>query len=245
MLPVFTRYRYVTSGGKCCPQGYPYYYNGKCWHCSEGNSYDPASGMCCPGGYPFYYNGKCHQCREGYAKYDTSSGNCCEIGYPFYFNGRCWRCQDGSTYDETSGTCCQEESPFYYNGKCHQCREGYAKYETSAGMCCPNGYPYYYGGKCHTRQDSGDDTGGGVPLTLVISPVSITPSPTTAVIETTQVPVVTTARVSNRFVALPDPLSIPYTAIRDFYMSMRSVADTIWQKGLMRPADGSSHPAPS
>ena len=239
-------YRYTTSAGKCCPRGYPYFYNGKCWHCSQGNTYDAASGMCCPGEYPFYYNGKCYPCREGYAKYDTSAGNCCEIGYPFYFNGRCWRCQEGSTYDEASGTCCKKEFPFYYNGKCHQCREGYAKYDTSGGMCCPEGYLYYYEGKCHTRPDSGDDDGDGIALTPVRPVVTISPSPTTAVIETTPVSVtVTTTRVSDRFVAMPGPLAMPYTAIRDFYESMRSIADSIWQRGLLRPAEGSSHPAPS
>ena len=39
-------------------------------------------GHCCPEGNPYYYDGKCHQCSQGYHMYDTSAGHCFKEGYP-------------------------------------------------------------------------------------------------------------------------------------------------------------------
>jgi hypothetical protein len=91
-------HRYTTSDNHCCPEGYPYYYDGTCHSCSQGyNKYATSAGYCCPTGYPHYYDGKCHQCSQGYAKYDTSSGYCCPTGYPYYYDGKC-HTQASSSY---------------------------------------------------------------------------------------------------------------------------------------------------
>jgi hypothetical protein len=41
---------------------------------------------------------------------------------------------------------------------------------------------------------------------------------------------------------MPQPLTVPYSAVRDFYESLKALVNDIWQRGLMRPAEGSSHP---
>ncbi len=91
-------HKYTTSDGHCCPDGYPYYYDGKCHQCSPGyNKYDTSAGYCCPEGYSHYYDGKCHQCSPGYNKYDTSAGYCCPEGYPYYYDGKCHAQSSGSS----------------------------------------------------------------------------------------------------------------------------------------------------
>ena len=58
--------------------------------CSPGYYvYTTSAGKCCPEGYPYYYDGKCHQCSQGYFTYSTSGGKCCREGYPYYYNGVC------------------------------------------------------------------------------------------------------------------------------------------------------------
>ncbi|OPY38395.1 MAG: hypothetical protein A4E35_00818 [Methanoregula sp. PtaU1.Bin051] len=83
--------KYTTSGGHCCKEGYPFYYDGTCHVCSEGyNMFTTSKGHCCPEGYTHYYDGKCHQCALGYYVYDTSAGHCCREGYPYYADGKCY-----------------------------------------------------------------------------------------------------------------------------------------------------------
>nr|WP_321351582.1 hypothetical protein [uncultured Methanoregula sp.] len=117
-------YIYSTSNDQCCPEGYPFVYNGKCNQCDFGSVYDEYSGKCCPGDSPYYYDGACHACRYG------------------------------SVYDSYSGRCCPGDYPHYYDGACHACGYGYHQYSTSNGHCCPEGYPYYYDGTCHSSSES-------------------------------------------------------------------------------------------
>jgi len=116
-------YKYSTSEGHCCPDGYPYYYDGTCHSCSQGyNKYDTSAGYCCPTGYQYYYDGKCHQCSQGYAKYDTSAGYCCPSGYPFYYDGKCHTQASSSNTYVVVPTSGQVDSrtgcPSYYDLQC-------------------------------------------------------------------------------------------------------------------------------
>jgi len=113
---------YSTSNDQCCPEGYPYVYNGKCNQCDYGSVYDSYSGYCCPESSPYYYDGACHRCRYG-SVYDSYSGYCCPESSPYYYDGACHRCRYGSVYDSYSGYCCPEGYPHYYDGTCHAMSE--------------------------------------------------------------------------------------------------------------------------
>jgi len=80
-------YIYATSDGQCCPDGYPYVYEGKCHQCDYGSTYDSYTGKCCPFGSPYYYDGACHSCQ--YGSQQTGEGQCCPEGYPYYYDGKC------------------------------------------------------------------------------------------------------------------------------------------------------------
>ncbi|HMA04650.1 MAG TPA: fibronectin type III domain-containing protein [Methanomicrobiales archaeon] len=49
-----------------------------------------SAGHCCPEGYPYFWGGSCYQCAEGYFIYDSSAGHCCKEGYPYYDSGTCY-----------------------------------------------------------------------------------------------------------------------------------------------------------
>ncbi|WP_321506801.1 hypothetical protein [uncultured Methanoregula sp.] len=148
--------------------------------CSPGYyTYSTSDGQCCPEGYPYYYDGHCHQCRYG-SVYDSHSGTCCPEGYPYYYDGTCHQCRYGSVYDSYSGSCCPGDTPQYYDGACHACRYGYKQYSTSNGNCCPEGYPYYYDGTCHAMSESATiGTGVSIPeVNNVPAVFSTAPTPT-------------------------------------------------------------------
>jgi hypothetical protein len=140
-------YRYTTSAGYCCPQGYPYYYNGKCNQCSQGYyKYTTSAGYCCPQGYPYYYNGKCNQCSQGYYKYTTSAGYCCPQGYPYYYNGKCNTRSSGTTTAVNTNVQVDSRTgcPAQKNLQCSQW--------INAGRCQIQSCTCYYSGR------SGDTT---------------------------------------------------------------------------------------
>jgi len=172
-------YTYSTSDGMCCPEGYPYVYEGSCHRCLYGSTYDSYSGTCCPVDAPYYYDGACHQCRYG-STYDSYSGNCCPSDAPYYYNGGCNHCRYGSVYDSNSGYCCSGDTPNYYDGACHACGYGFAQYSTSYGHCCPEGFPYYYDGMCNAREEfAGSGTGISIPsVTNIPAYLSTPPTPT-------------------------------------------------------------------
>jgi hypothetical protein len=118
-------HKYTTSAEHCCPEGYPHYYDGSCWHCREGSVYDEESGTCCSGDYPHYYDGKCHQCSPGYYLYATSAGHCCPQGYPYYYGGSCWNQPGGS------GSTVQQTTSYY--ASCSQCPGSYSLYSYRGG----------------------------------------------------------------------------------------------------------------
>ena len=70
--------------------------------------YSTSAGHCCPEGYSHYYDGKCHQCSQGYYQYDTSGGHCCPEGYPYYYDGKCWNKPGGSTVQTTYYASCSQ-----------------------------------------------------------------------------------------------------------------------------------------
>jgi hypothetical protein len=84
----------------------------------------------------------------------------------------------------------------------------------------------------------------GTGTTVTISPSGSPTEPPT--VSPTAVPSVTLTRASpDVFVPVPQPLTVPYSAIRDYYESLKALVSDILQKGLLRPAGGSSHPSGS
>jgi len=91
------------SGSSSCGTGY--------------YKYSTSAGHCCPEGYPYYYDGKCHQCSQGYYQYDTSAGHCCPEGYPYYSDGKCWKQSgnSGSTGQQTTYYASCSQCQGYYH----------------------------------------------------------------------------------------------------------------------------------
>jgi len=80
----------------------------------------------------------------------------------------------------------------------------------------------------------------------VTTPATVTAGGTVPPGETpSQSPTVTSTPVNDRFVALPQPLAMPYNAIRGYYEGLKGLVDGIWKNGLLRPAEGSAHPVSS
>ena len=178
-------YIYPTSDGQCCPDGYPYVYDGKCHQCDYGSTYDSYSGRCCPFGSPYYYDGACHACQ--YGSQQTGEGQCCPAGYPYSYDGKCHQCRETSVYDSSSGTCCPWDTPQYYEGACHACRYGSQQYSTSEGQCCPEGYPYYYDGKCHA-ESANAGTGVTIPTLNLVTAYTTAETIAPVPIDTVTVP---------------------------------------------------------
>jgi len=95
--------------------------------------YSTSAGHCCSEGYPHYYDGKCHKCSQGYYQYDTSAGHCCSEGYPYYYGGSCWNRpgSSGPTVQQTTyyASCsqCPENYPLisYRGGSYEICNAYY------------------------------------------------------------------------------------------------------------------------
>jgi hypothetical protein len=106
-------YKFNTSEGHCCPEGYPYWYEGSCWKCPRGYFVYPSSseGRCCQEGYPYYYDGSCWKCPMGYHTYQTSGGHCCREGFYYYYNGVCNSQPQGSGQTTSPGTTCANAQP--------------------------------------------------------------------------------------------------------------------------------------
>jgi hypothetical protein len=51
-----------------------------------------------------------------------------------------------------------------------------------------------------------------------------------------------TRATPDLFIPISQPFTGPYSAARDFYESLKALVYDIWQRGLLRPAEGSSHP---
>jgi hypothetical protein len=98
---------YTTSGGHCCPSGYPYYYEGTCHQCSQGyNTYDTSAGHCCPSGYPYYYDGTCHTKSSGSSTVVVSSGQVdSSTGCPATYDLQCSGWIEGTRCQIQSCTC--------------------------------------------------------------------------------------------------------------------------------------------
>lgn len=115
--------------------------------CPDGSyKYTTSDGHCCPDGYPYYYGDRCHTqaqsttgCPSGYYKYTTSDGHCCPEGHPYYYDGGCWSKPGGSTVQTTTyyASCsqCPGSIPLYsYRGGSYEVCNAY--YQTCVLSGC-------------------------------------------------------------------------------------------------------------